>query len=195
MDSGSPDRRAEIVRAALDLLDESGLDAVTLRAVAARIGVRLNTVSWHVKTKAGLRDLLADAVVGEIRLDRLPSAGGERARELLRRYRRTLLAHRDGGRVVAGTFPAEPGTFAFGEALAAAILDAGFDERAAGWTCWTLIYFTLGLVQEEQQSPDEHLAVKLDVGGHPALTRIRPYLAANDFDERFEFGLERILAR
>ncbi|WP_435647782.1 TetR family transcriptional regulator [Kitasatospora purpeofusca] len=46
---------------ALDLLDDQGLDALSTRAVADRLGVRMNTVLRHVKTKARLLELTADA--------------------------------------------------------------------------------------------------------------------------------------
>lgn len=191
-------RLAEIVRAALDLLDESGLDAVSLRAVAGRLGVRLNTVSWHVKTKPRLLELMAEAIVAEIPLGDLPSAWDERVRVLLGRYRHVLLAHRDGGRVVAGTFGAEPATLAYAEALVGALLEAGIDERAAGWTCWTLIYFTLGLAQEEQAVPGAvagRLEDAVDPRLHPALAATLPYLTDGAFAERFAFGVDLLLSQ
>ncbi|GAA2265152.1 hypothetical protein GCM10010145_43320 [Streptomyces ruber] len=80
-----------VIRAALERLDEKGLEALSPRAVAARLGVRMNTVLWHVKTKARMLELMADAVLGEVPLDDLPSAPAERARELARRVRRALL--------------------------------------------------------------------------------------------------------
>lgn len=191
-------RLAEIVRAALELLDESGLEAVSLRAVAGRLGVRLNTVSWHVKTKSRLLELMAEAIVAEIPLGDLPSAWDERVRVLLGRYRLALLAHRDGGRVVAGTYGADPAVLAYAEALVGALFEGGLDERAAGWTSWTLIYFTLGLVQEEQAVPRAvagQLEDALDPHRHAALARILPYLTDGEFAERFAFGVDLVLAQ
>ncbi|MFR9802619.1 TetR/AcrR family transcriptional regulator C-terminal domain-containing protein [Pseudonocardia sp. RS010] len=191
------DRRAEIVQAAIGLLEETGIDGLSLRAVAGRVGVRLNTVSWHVKTKARLVELVADAILEEITFDDLPSPWRDRTCELLRRYRAALLAHRDGARVVAGTFSAEPATLRYAEHLMDALLTGDLDERTAGWTGWTLIYFTLGLVQEEQGSPGpvaDQVAGMLDPAGHPALRRALPHLADDRFDDRFEHGLRLILS-
>lgn len=188
-------QRDEIVRTALAVLDEAGLDAVTLRTVAARRGVRLNTVSWHVKSKAGLRDLMAEAVLAEIPTDGLPSDWRDRVRTLAGRYRRALLAHRDGGRLVAGTFTAEPATLRLAEAMVAALLDGGLSERAAAWTCWTIVYFSLGLIQEEQGASG---AVAGQLGeavgpAHPALRKVLPHLDNGEFESRFTFGLDLIL--
>ncbi|MEU1785828.1 hypothetical protein ABZ553_08070 [Streptomyces sparsogenes] len=67
-----------------------------MRVVADHLGVRMNTVLWHVKTKARMLDLMADAVVGEIGYEGLPAGAPEGARELACRYRQALLSHRDG---------------------------------------------------------------------------------------------------
>jgi TetR/AcrR family tetracycline transcriptional repressor len=170
-----------VVRAALDLLDEKGLEALSARAVADRLGVRMNTVLWHVKTKARMLDLMADAVVGEAPLDGLPDEPRERAREVVRRYRRALLAHRDGAALVVGTYVAEPHTLRLAETLVAALLDAGLDERGAAWTTWTVLYFTLGLTQEQQAAErmsGDRLERAVTEAGHPALHRVQPVLEA-----------------
>ncbi|MEO6765080.1 MAG: TetR/AcrR family transcriptional regulator C-terminal domain-containing protein, partial [Umezawaea sp.] len=143
-----------VVRAALELLDEQGADGVSLRAIAGRLEVRMNTVLWHAKTKARLWELVADAIVAGVGVDDLPEDPHERVRALARGYRRALLAHRDGASVVSGTYAAEPATLAFAEALVDALLRGGRDERQAAWLCWTVIYFTLGLAQEEQSVPE-----------------------------------------
>lgn len=186
-----------VVRTALELLDENGLETLSTRAVADRLGVRMNTVLWHVKTKTRLLELMADAVAGEVPLDHLPDPCDERAREITRRYRRALLTHRDGAALVAGTYPAEPHTLRLAESLVGALLDGGMPERESAWTTWALIYFTLGLVQEEQgaasQSLEGRLAQAISPTTHPALHRTLGHLASESFDERFEFGLNAIL--
>ncbi|WP_307867937.1 TetR/AcrR family transcriptional regulator C-terminal domain-containing protein [Umezawaea beigongshangensis] len=187
-----------VVRAALELLDERGADAVSLRAVAERLDVRMNTVLWHAKSKTRLLELMADAIVAGASLDGLPEPWDERVRALARRHRGALLAHRDGAAVVTGTFVTEPATLAHAEALVAALLDGGLPEREAAWTAWSITYFVLGLTQEEQAG--EHvtptaLAAAVTPHGHPALTRTLSHLGARDFEARFEFGLGQLLRR
>ncbi|MFJ1900391.1 TetR/AcrR family transcriptional regulator C-terminal domain-containing protein [Streptomyces sp. NPDC088115] len=189
--------RAAVIDAALRVLHERGLDGLSTRAVADRLEVRMNTVLWHVKTKARMLELMADAVLAGIRYDNLPDSPLARARELVGRYRHALLAHRDGAALVTGTYPAETNTLRFADRLVDAFLEAGADERQAAWTAWTVNYFTLGLTQEEQAEGDED-AARLDHAverdAHPALQRVLPYLRQN-FDERFAFGLETVLSR
>ncbi len=95
--------------------------------------------------------------------------------------------------MVAGTFAAEPATLDVAEALVAALLDGGLPEREAAWTCWHLVYFTLGVTQEEQAAPGRFTR-NLEVGDRPALRRVLTYLAGESFDDRFENGVDRILA-
>ncbi|KOV83891.1 transcriptional regulator [Nocardia sp. NRRL S-836] len=175
----------------MEILDERGADAVSMRAIAQRLDVRMNTVLWHVKTKARLEELMADAIVAGVSLDDLPRDWRERAAEIARRYRRALLAHRDGAVVVAGTYAAEPATLDVAEALVAALLEGGLSERDAAWTNWDVVYFVLGLTQEEQARPGS--GEGFSVGERPALRRVLPFLTEASFDERFEFGLAKLL--
>ncbi|MGZ3145937.1 TetR/AcrR family transcriptional regulator [Lentzea chajnantorensis] len=185
--------QADVLRTALEILDEHGAGAVSLRAIAQRLDVRMNTVLWHVKTKARLEELMADAIVAGVSLTGLPADWRERAAEIARRYRRALLAHRDGAVLVAGTYAAEPATLDVAEALCAALLEGGLSERDAAWTLWDVIYFVLGLTQEEQALPGRS-ANGLVLGERPALRRVLPFLTEESFDERFEHGLAKLVA-
>ena len=184
--------QADVVRTALALLDEEGAAAVSIRAIAKRLGVRMNTVLWHAKSKTRLEELMADAIVAGASLDGLPEHWRDRATEIVRRYRAALLAHRDGAAVVVATFAAEPATLDLAEALITALLDGGRPAREAAWTCWNLVYFVLGLTQEQQALPGRFTG-DLDVGERPALRRVLPTLTDESFEERFDYGVARLL--
>ncbi|MEU1115203.1 MULTISPECIES: TetR/AcrR family transcriptional regulator C-terminal domain-containing protein [unclassified Streptomyces] len=197
-DATGPLTRAAVIDAALQVLEDRGREGLSTRAVADTLGVRMNTVLWHVKTKAHMVELMADAIVGEVDCADLPAPPRERVRELAHRYRRALLAHRDGAALVTGTYAAEPHTLRFADRLVEALLAAGADEEQAAWTAWTVIYFLLGLVQEEQAAPDEgdhRLERAVDAAAYPALHRVAAHLRHGAFESRFAFGLETILAR
>lgn len=76
------------------------------------------------------------------------------------------------------------------DTLAGALLDGGLDERETAWTTWTIIYFPLGLTQEEQaaahQSPDGRLTNAVSETAYPALHRVLGHLGAESIGERFE---------
>jgi TetR/AcrR family transcriptional regulator, tetracycline repressor protein len=58
--------RDQIVSAAVHLVDRDGLAALTMRKLAAEIGVVPMTLYYHVPDKAALEDLIFDAVLGEV---------------------------------------------------------------------------------------------------------------------------------
>ena len=60
--------RAEIVRTAIEIADEQGLEAMSTRGIAARLGSSPTSLYWHVPSKADLHELVFDAVMGEIEL-------------------------------------------------------------------------------------------------------------------------------
>ncbi|MET8829915.1 TetR/AcrR family transcriptional regulator C-terminal domain-containing protein [Streptomyces sp. NPDC004610] len=189
--------RDDVVAAALTLLDRQGLDALSLRGVSRELGAHLNSVNWYVKTKQGLIDLMAEAIVATVSLDDLPGDPLPRVAEITRRYRRALLTHRDGGRLVAGTFAAEGGTLRVAEALLDGLLAADRSPEEAARGCWALVYFTLGLTQEEQSrpaTPSGAVPAAIASGRYPATARIGARLVVSDsFDARFEYGVGRLL--
>ena len=67
----------EVLRAGFDLLDADGLEALTLRGIARHLDAHLNSVSFQVKTKARLLDLMADRVLSHVSLAQLPGEPDE----------------------------------------------------------------------------------------------------------------------
>lgn len=185
-----------VLQAAFLLLEDEGLDGLTLRAVARRMGAHLNSVSFQVKTKQRLLELLADRMLGDVSLADLPETPRERVREIAWRFRKTLLSTRDGARLMAGTSAVEQHTLTIGEALVAALLAGGVEPTTATRTLWSITYLTLGLVQEEQGADleaGERLATTLAEEHYPALTRVADSIVDDSFDDRFAFGLDAIL--
>ncbi|MEU6281066.1 TetR/AcrR family transcriptional regulator C-terminal domain-containing protein [Streptomyces sp. NPDC047028] len=55
-----------IVRAAIELLDDEGLDGLNMRSLAKRLGTAATAVYWHIKTKDDLVRLAGDAIWHEV---------------------------------------------------------------------------------------------------------------------------------
>ncbi|WP_019075031.1 TetR/AcrR family transcriptional regulator C-terminal domain-containing protein [Streptomyces hokutonensis] len=184
--------RAAVVDAALDVLDEQGLDKVTMRAVADRLGVQHNTVRWHAENKQRLLVLMSDAILAGLDVDTLPPQWDDRVRALARWTRAALLAHRDGARLLAGLSTTETNTYRLADTMIQTLLDAGFPPRTAAWANWTLFYLILGITQEQQAQSTDAVAPVLtfDDDTFPALRKASTYVVAGTFDERFEFALD-----
>ena len=58
--------RDRIVRAAVDLLDEQGLDGLTMRRLGAKLDSGATTIYWHVPNREAVLDLAVDHILGEV---------------------------------------------------------------------------------------------------------------------------------
>ncbi len=86
--------RTAIVAAAIEIADEEGLDAVSIRRIATKLEARPMSLYTHIETKGDLIDLMVDEVMGESLLPGpVPDDWREALREIAQRTRATARAH------------------------------------------------------------------------------------------------------
>ena len=188
--------REVLIEAGLRLLDEVGLDGLSVRKLAAALGVQSPALYWHVKTKQELLDGMASAVIESAGMG--PPDDGETWQEWLRRrayaYRTALLAHRDGARLITSARRA-PGALQGFEVELAAMVRLGFTPAQALRTIMTISDYTNGFVLQEQAaigSPgDAELATLAELPVLSEALRSGGYRAP---DEAFEHGVEVLIA-
>lgn len=143
--------RDVLIQAGLRLLDEVGLEGLTVRRLATDLGVQSPALYWHVKTKQELLDGMADAIITSAGMG--PPHDGESWQEWLRRraraYRGSVLAHRDGARVITSARRAPDAMKHFEEELAAMVA-LGFTPVLALRTITALANYINGFVLQEQ---------------------------------------------
>jgi TetR/AcrR family transcriptional regulator, tetracycline repressor protein len=146
--------KAAIVQAALDLLDEAGMEGLTVRALAARLGVQAPALYWHVRSKQALLDEMATQIwrqIGEV-MAALP--GDLPWREVMRTYattvREALLGHRDGAKAFSGTTLTDPEVVRRQEVTFANLVGQGFTLPDATRGLVLLHDFIIGFCVEEQ---------------------------------------------
>ena len=185
--------RDVLIATGLRLLDEVGLDGLTVRRLATELGVQSPALYWHIRTKQELLDGMADVII--VRAGMGPPEPGESWPDWLRRrsraYRKSLLASRDGARVVSSALRGGEATLHF-EAELAAMVALGFTPVRALRTITTLSHYITGHVLQEQGS------VREPGGPPPDLSRLPTIAAALRGgdpigDEVFEYGLEVII--
>lgn len=143
-----------IVDAALDLLDEEGLDGVRLRAIAAKLGVQAPAIYWHFRDKQDLLDEMATEVwraVG-VELAALPTGQPWEAdvRSFAHVERRALLRYRDGAKAFSGTYLTDPRILEQQEESLARWIAHGFALQDVIRTFALVHSFTVGFCIEEQ---------------------------------------------
>ncbi len=188
-------RREQVVDVAIALLDADGLDALTMRKLATRLGVQPGALYWHFAGKQALLDAMADRFLEGFTADPPAGAWDEQFAALAWRLRQVLLSHRDGARVMAGTYVAEPNTIVLGNVAIEILQGAGLPPERAGWAVFAAFHFVLGHTIEEQAQLDltERGAwnPKLTVDGIENKLAVTAFTA--DPAERFGYGLQLFL--
>jgi AcrR family transcriptional regulator len=193
-------RRADVLAAALALLDAEGLDGITMRRLAATLDLQPSALYHHFRDKKALIDALAEQLLAEVGDVDPAQPWDERVESLARQTRSALMAHRDGARLMAGTFVAQPNTLRIGERYVEALRDAGLAEELWATTAFTLNYYILGHTIEEQ-ARDELIAAgtwsqqlaDLASAPYPTIAHAVADLERLDGETRFRHGLNLII--
>jgi TetR/AcrR family tetracycline transcriptional repressor len=148
--------RQTIIQTALGLLDQVGLEGLTVRRLAAELGVQSPALYWHLRSKQELLDAMADAITMAAGMG--PPHHGESWQHWLARraraYRRSLLAHRDGARIVANA-RMSPATLRMLDEELTAMVDRGFTPALALRTIMAIAHYVNGFVLQEQTERQE----------------------------------------
>jgi TetR/AcrR family tetracycline transcriptional repressor len=172
--------RPTVVREALRLLNEVGLDGLTTRRLAEQLGVQGPALYWHFKGKQELIDEMAKAMMADAYgpLD-ATMPWDQWLCDWARRLRRELLSYRDGARLLAGLRPSsQHGRIDFAK-IFAPLQEAGFGMPGMIFAVRTVNLFTFGWVMDEQAAMDRSPP---------------PDEPPFDPEEGFEFGLATIIA-
>jgi AcrR family transcriptional regulator len=202
--------RTAIVEAAIGIADRDGVDALTMRRVAQRLGAGTMSLYWHVRNKDELIELMRDEVAGEQSL-REPS-GDWRAdlATVARDTRATYLRHPWLASVAWGTPPLGPNHLRQDEVTTAALSGLGVDQRTQGAIGAAVYFFVIGYVLRElaqHQVPGRtgmtieewraavapYVRQQLASGRYPNLERAISSGDELDSDAAFEFVLNFIL--
>lgn len=200
--------RDVIARGALRLLDAAGIDGITMRALAADLGIQAPTLYWHVKSKQDIFRAMAVAMSQDAAALMTASDSNAPWRQRLAGWahalRKTLLSHRDGARVFAGTIAGDPATFHITESALRAWRDAGLSIAESAQRTVLLRHYIVGFCIEEQelaelsdgrdQAQVNELKKAADPTRFPLTSQALPAILTTSADERFELGLQLMLS-
>ena len=204
-DQRVPLSRERVLRAALELADEEGIESLSMRRLAQQLGVEAMSLYHHVRNKQDLLGGMLDSVYSEVQ----PPTGDGDWRSAMRRsaisFHSALLRHPWAcGLLMSSTGPS-PMRLRHMDQVLGALRAAGFtaemthhayhalDSHIVGFTLWLLPYLAIS-----RQEPDlvGQFLRQLDTDELPHLAEharvhMRPE-RPDDVDE-FQFGLELIL--
>jgi AcrR family transcriptional regulator len=202
--------REQIVRAAIEIADAEGHEALSMRRVAAKLHAGTMSLYWHVPSKEDLLDLVRDAIMGEVKLPSAPS-GDWRADLRLVAYqtRAALLRHPWYGEIIGDLPSLGPNSLHHLEFSLAAVDGIGLDTRAMAGVLNAIDSYVLGfgrrelsekehirrsgLTEEEWHAASEpYVKSLLASGKYPTLARFIYSEELGEQDANFDFGLECI---
>ena len=170
--------RATIAEAALELLQDGGVEGVSTRRLADRLGVKGPSLYWHFKNKEELFGLMSGLMFAEA----LPGADLENPAfdwvewlaEGARGIRKVALSRRDGAVVMSRARPLGLPENRASAPMVQSLLRSGLSENEAQLAMLALGRFALGWVLYEQTAA--------------------PRATVHGGDDGFEFGLQTFLS-
>jgi AcrR family transcriptional regulator len=196
----TPLSRERVLRAALALVDEEGVEALTMRRLGRDLGVEAMSLYGYVDNKDDLLEGVVEQVFREMPL--IAPGPGEWQMRLRRHatvYRRVLLAHPNVVRLVARRPLETEGIAAFVDSALAELRSLGLDVLMSDRVLGIIAGFTQGHVAE-QVGDELRPAPSSPVERPPVDSRRFPHLAGilglkpTDYDAEFELGLDFIIA-
>jgi AcrR family transcriptional regulator len=199
--------RERVVAEALAVISTDGAQALSMRAIAARLGVVPGALYRHVRSKEQLYDLALDAVLAEVDCQVDPGAPwAAQVAVLARRLRAVLEDHPGIAALLKARDPVSPASLALAEAFLTPLYVAGLPGCQAA-LAFRLVYdYTAGFALADPTSPAEQrlrdpatrqelhaFLQSLPASRFPTLAAYGTHAWANDRDQRFSSGLDTLL--
>jgi AcrR family transcriptional regulator len=192
-----------VVDAALAILRSEGLEAVTMRRVAAALDTGAASLYVYVSGREGLLQAMQDRITAAIELEPPdPARWRAQLHSLLKRMHRALVAHPG----IAATAMADPPTteaaLRLTENLLGILLAGGLDPQDAAWGADIFALLVTYAAIEDDVRPADHqkLAAELYTtfaglppDRFPLIAAHAAQLVAGDSDERFRFAIDVVL--
>ncbi|MDP4511706.1 GntR family transcriptional regulator [Nonomuraea sp. G32] len=195
--------RDRVVRVAMEIADADGLAALSMRAVAAKLGVATMTLYRHLEAKAELTQLIADAAFAEIDYPEPPPGWRSHLRVAAQLQWAVYQRHPWLPRLVSITRPVTlPGQLAYGLWTLRALDGLGLDPNTRLHVYATMVNYVRGTaVNIESEASAEldtgmtstqWLKARLPIDG-PLIAQVTEPGTELDLESLFAFGLERLL--
>jgi len=199
--------RERVVAEALAVVNTDGAQALSMRALARRLGVVPGALYRHVRNKEQLYDLILDAVLAEVDCRTDPALPWiAQVATLSHRLRAVLESHPGIAALLKTRDPVSPASLALAEAFLAPLHAAGLSGHQSA-LAFRLIYdYTLGFALADPASPAEqrlrdsaarqqlHAFLRsLPASSFPTLAAHGTYAWADDREQRFTSGLDTVL--
>jgi AcrR family transcriptional regulator len=186
------------------IIEQEGLDAVTMRRIADELGTGAASLYRHVAGRDELLTLVADKVFDQIRSAPVDDAVGwrERSAQTARRFRAFLLARPAIVPLLNRAQLLGPNSLQGRERALCQLIADDFPPELAVHTYLTLTHYVIGSIHVDGRSakrnPSQRRALtalfrELDADRYPTVVALADVLGGLRPDDEFEFGLQALL--
>lgn len=204
-----PITREAITVAGLRIVDNEGLEALSMRRLAEELGCQASALYGHVSGKSEVFLLMLDHVAGEVVIPPPdPEHWPEQVKEVARNMHAALVAHGDLAGASLANIPTGPNSVFLIDKFLALLLAGGLPRQVAAYAADLLPQFVVASAYEqglfERRVADEPEYFEklhdyfraLPADRFPVLASMVTEMMAPDEppDARFEFGLDVIVA-
>lgn len=207
MRQGRPLSRPRIVEAAVEVADDDGFAAISMRNVGKRLGVEAMSLYHHIANKDALLDALADWVFGQIELPVTAESWQEGMRRRAGSARRVLVDHPWALTLIDSRSNPGPALLRHHDAVIGCLREGGFPIDLAAQAFSVIDAYVYGFALTERNLPfdpsttTEAVALAAEVtpllAEYPHLAELVQHLTGSgeySFSRQFEDGLEIVLA-
>ncbi|MDI2027082.1 TetR/AcrR family transcriptional regulator C-terminal domain-containing protein [Saccharopolyspora sp. TS4A08] len=177
--------RSDVVERAVAVLDEYGLESLTMRRLASELGVQPSALYHHVPNKQSLLAAVADEILQRGSRPRSAERWDRRVIEICAELRDAMLAYRDGAEVVVTAHTFGLGAREPAAALRSALADGGLPGELVDIGTRAILHLVFGHTVEEQTAMQAASAGAID----------RNPGGAADFEQGLQLLLDGLRAR
>ena len=186
--------------AAVDVLEEVGLEAFSTRKLAERLGCEAMSIYHHFPSKAHLMDALLDRFLGSVSIPPVDAPWQERLRGLVAGMREAAMSQPEFFRYAALHRLNTEGGLKMLNTLLAIYFDAGFDTEGAARHFRLTSYYVIGGILDETSgyargpsavNPPSNEVVVRDF---PCVAKVGPYFQKGAYEKTFDIGFELLIA-
>jgi len=193
-----------IAEAALALVDAEGVDGLSMRKLAQRVGVAPMSLYTYFPDREAVLEAAAQLLLGEIEVPDPELDWRETVRRIMRSVRAVGLRHPRAAPLMNRFPPRTPDALAFVEAAFRSFRRAGIDDESTARCYRALAVYSMGTLDVElggyfgvhpaARTAEGSLDVPTLDRHLPNVAAIGPALADQDDAAEFEYGLELLLA-
>ncbi|MCQ6268734.1 TetR/AcrR family transcriptional regulator C-terminal domain-containing protein [Fictibacillus sp. WQ 8-8] len=198
--------RKQIIDGAIVLLEEIGIQDLSMRKLAEQLNVRASSLYWHVKNRSELLELLADRIIQDISIPEAGYPWDVQLQMIATDYRKVLLAYRDSTEILSLTPPATTNRVRLIESIYRIFANAHVSHKLIPSCASLYNNYVLSFVKDEirlsqtnvngmkenEEEKNIYFQSKLEED-FPFFIELNKYFHMRDSDEEFQFGLNILL--